>query len=53
MRKNKLIQIRVSEDQKKEIESLAAKRGLNTSELILFSLMRLLAEDNINLAYKY
>lgn len=47
MRKNKLIQIRVTEDQKREIESLAVRKGLNTSELVLFSLMRLLTEDNI------
>lgn len=47
MKKNKLIQIRVTEDQKREIEELAVKKGFNTSELVLYSLMRLLAEDNI------
>lgn len=53
MRKNKLIQLRVTEDQKREIEALASRRGLNTSELVLFSLMRLLSEENINSLIRY
>lgn len=44
MSKKELIQIRVSEDEKLKIKTIARKKGMTISEFILYSLMRTISE---------
>ena len=47
MSKKELIQIRVSEDEKLKIKTIARKKGMTVSEFILYSLMRTISEYEI------
>ena len=47
MSKKELIQIRVSEDEKLKIKTIARKKGMTISEFILYSLMRTISEYEI------
>lgn len=48
MSKNKLIQIRVSEDEKFKIKSIARKMGLTVSEFLLYGAMKSVSEYEMN-----
>ena len=45
--KKELIQIRVTGKQKEEIKKLAKQKGMNISELLLYSVMKVITEDNL------
>ena len=47
MSKKELIQIRVSEDEKLKIKTIARKKGMTVSEFILYSLIRTISEYEI------
>ena len=47
MSKKELIQIRVSEDEKLKIKTIARKKGMTVSEFILYSFMRTISEYEI------
>ena len=47
MSKKELIQIRVSEDEKLKIKTIARKKGMTISEFILYFLMRTISEYEI------
>ena len=47
MSKKELIQIRVSEDEKLKIKTIARKKGMTVSEFILYFLMRTISEYEI------
>lgn len=48
MIKNELIQIRVSEDDKLKIKSIARKMGLTVSEFLLYGAMKSISEYEKN-----
>lgn len=48
MSKNKLIQIRVSEDDKLKIKSISRKMGLTVSEFLLYGAMKSISEYEKN-----
>ena len=53
MSKKELIQIRVSEDEKLKIKTIARKKGMTVSEFILYSLMRTISEyELLEIRYK-
>lgn len=53
MSKKELIQIRVTEDQKRQLKSISAKKGMTLSEYLLSSAMRSISEDElIEIYYK-
>lgn len=53
MSKKELIQIRVLEDDKQKIKTIARKKGMTISEFIRYSLMRIISEyELLEIHYK-
>lgn len=48
MRKKELIQIRVTEEEKLTVRAMAIRKGMTMSELVLYSLMKVVGEDEID-----
>ncbi|MBS6503732.1 MAG: antitoxin [Clostridium sp.] len=45
MGKKELIQIRVSEEDKKKIKIISAEKGMTVSEFLLYGAMKVISED--------
>lgn len=53
MSKKELIQIRVTEDEKRKIKIISAEKGMTVSEFTLYSLMRTISEyELLEIHYK-
>ena len=53
MSKKELIQIRVTEDEKRKIKIISAEKGMTVSEFTLYSLMRTISEyELLEIRYK-
>ena len=53
MSKKGLIQIRVTEDEKRKIKIISEEKGMNVSEFTLYSLMRTISEyELLEIHYK-
>lgn len=53
MSKKELIQIRVTKDEKLQLKSISAKKGMTLSEYLLYGAMRSISEDElIEIYYK-
>lgn len=48
MKKDKLIQVRISEKEKIKIRDMAKQKGMTLSEFTLYSIMRTITEEQIN-----
>ena len=47
MSKKELIQIRVTEDEKRQLKIISAKKGMTLSEYLLYASMRAISEDEL------